>query len=400
MTPSRPVGVVVLGATGSIGTSTLDVLARHPDRFQVVGLTAGRNVAAMRSLCERFQPLYAAMADAESSAALAEQLRASAPQTVVLAGESGICEIEAHECAETVMSAITGAAGLTPTLAAVRAAKRVLLANKESLVMTGDLLLAEVARSGATLLPIDSEHNALFQCMPQTGTGVETRGVAGIVLTASGGPFRAWPLERLSAVTPEQALAHPRWNMGQKISIDSATLMNKGLEVIEASFLYGLSASDIDVVVHPQSTVHSLVRYLDGSLLAQLGVADMRIPIAHALGWPERIESGAASLDLVELARLDFEEPDLDRFPALSLARHALVSGGTATAILNAANEVAVSAFLARQIGFRTICDVVDHTLNAMDIVAADTLEAVLDADRCSRRVASARLTERTVVAT
>lgn len=388
MSADGTLGVVVLGATGSIGTNTIDVIARHPDRYRVVGLTAGHNVEAMHRLCERFQPEVVAMADPDATRQLCERLGTSSCRTTILDGEGALDEVARIGAADVVMSAITGAAGLAPTLAAVRASKRVLLANKESLVMTGDLMIDEVSQSGATLLPVDSEHNALFQCMPQTTSGVEKRGVCGVVLTASGGPFRDWSPEQLEVATPAQALAHPRWTMGQKVSIDSASLMNKGLEVIEASHFFALDESDIEVVVHPQSTVHSLVRYTDGSLLAQLGEADMRIPIAHALAWPDRVDSGARALDLVALARLDFEQPDTERFPALRLAREAARSGGTAPAILNAANEIAVSAFLARRIGFRTICDVIDHTMGVLTVCAADTLDTVLEADRLARRVA------------
>ncbi|MEM7376619.1 MAG: 1-deoxy-D-xylulose-5-phosphate reductoisomerase [Pseudomonadota bacterium] len=400
MTADLPLGISVLGATGSIGASTLDVVARHPSRFRVCGLAGGRNVEAMRDLCVRFRPRVVAMADPQAARALKAALATDAAATEVLVGERGVIAVAALEDADTVMSAITGAAGLAPTLSAVRAGKRILLANKESLVMTGALLLAEVARCGATLLPIDSEHNAVFQCLPHTASGVHTRGVAGIVLTASGGPFRGWSQAALSQVTPEQALAHPRWSMGAKISIDSATLMNKGLEVIEAGFLFGLREDQIEVVVHPESAVHSLVRYSDGSLLAQLGEADMRIPIAHALGWPERIDSGAASLDLVALAQLRFEQPDTTAFPALNLAREAMRVGGTATAVLNAANEVAVSAFLTRQIGFRTISEVVDHTLQRTEVRAATCIDTVLEADRQAREFAAAQIAHPTVVAT
>ncbi len=386
------VGISVLGATGSIGSSTLDVIARHPERYRVVALSAGQSVELMFSLCQRFHPEFVALENAEAAQNLQLQLQAVSSSTQVLTGLDGQVAVATEGGADVVMSAITGAAGLRPTLAAVRAGKRVLLANKESLVMTGRLLLDEVAQCGATLLPIDSEHNAIFQCLPQQASGVCTTGVSGIVLTASGGPFRQWSLAELDAVTPAQALAHPRWQMGPKISIDSASLMNKGLEVIEASFLFDISVDDIDVVVHPQSTVHSLVRYRDGSLLAQLGAADMRIPIAHALAWPERIDSGAQALDLVALARLDFEAPDDKRFPALGLARHAAKAGGTATAILNAANEIAVQGFLDNQIPFRTMMDIVDHTLNRVEARAAHSLEAVIDADASARRVASAQL--------
>lgn len=392
------IGVSVLGATGSIGSSTLDVVSRHPDRYRVVALGAGRSADDMLVLCRRFQPEVVALSDEQAAGRLQRALREEGLRTDVLSGEAGQLVVATHPDAQCVMSAITGAAGLAPTLAAVRAGKRILLANKEALVMTGRLLLDEVERCGATLLPIDSEHNAIFQCLPQDASGVRQDGVSSIVLTASGGPFRTWSTAQLDHVTPEQALAHPRWQMGRKISIDSASLMNKGLEVVEACFLFDLPVDRVEVVVHPQSTIHSLVRYVDGSLLAQLGEPDMRIPIAHALGWPERIDSGAKPLDLVALSRLDFEAPDTGRFPALRLARDAAATGGTATAILNAANEVAVQAFLERQIGFRTLMDVVDHTLNSVASQAARTLDAVLDADACARRVAHDQVLKRPMV--
>jgi 1-deoxy-D-xylulose-5-phosphate reductoisomerase len=355
--------LVVLGATGSVGRNTLDVAARHPDRLQVFALTAARDVDGMAALCEQHRPRYAAMADADAAQALSARLAGQGIE--VLAGADGLCALAAHPEATQVMSAIVGAVGLLPTLAAVRAGKQVLIANKEPLVMAGTLLMAAARESGAVLLPIDSEHNALFQCLPsgyRCGDALE--GVASLILTASGGPFRDWPAERLAAVTPEQALRHPNWVMGPKISVDSATLMNKGLELIEAATLYGLPSARLGVVVHPESAIHSLVSYVDGSLIAQIGSADMRIPIAHALAWPERWTSGVAPLDLVALAQMRFEAPDPDRFPCLRLAREALEAGGTAPLVLNAANEVAVEAFLAHRLRFTAMPDLIADALS------------------------------------
>ena len=342
---SSPTGVTILGATGSIGRSTLEVIRRHPHRYRVVALTANTGVGKMLKLCREHRPEYAVMAD-ESAA---QRLRSALVgwDTQVLAGSEGLETVAALPRVGQVMAAIVGAAGLRPTLAAARAGKRVLLANKESLVMSGPLFMEEVRRHGAQLLPIDSEHNAVFQSMPADfHQGLDRVGVEKILLTASGGPFRTADPEHLERVTPAQAVAHPNWEMGRKISVDSATMMNKGLEVIEASWLFGARADQIEVLIHPQSVIHSMVAYTDGSVLAQLGNADMRIPIAHAMAWPERHGSGVDALDILTVARLDFEPPDPRRFPCLGLARQALEAGGTTTAILNAANEVAVGAFL------------------------------------------------------
>ena len=384
-------GVSVLGSTGSIGVSTLDVLARHPDRFRVVALTANRDVEAMFAQCLRFRPEIVAMANCQAALALRERLAGVPGAPQVLAGVEGLTLAATLPEAEVVMAAIVGAAGLVPTLAAARAGKRLLLANKEALVVAGALLMEAVADHGAVLLPIDSEHNAIFQCLPVNFSGGLGRvGVERILLTASGGPFLDTPREVLTTVTPEQACAHPNWDMGRKISVDSATMMNKGLELIEACWLFGTGPERVQVVVHRQSVIHSLVQYVDGSVLAQLGNPDMRTPIAHALGWPERIISGVAPLDLFAVQRLDFEPPDLVRFPCLALAIAAAATGGTAPAVLNAANEVAVAAFLDRQIGFMAIAAVVEETLAMLpaESVAGQDIEFLLVVDSRARRAA------------
>jgi 1-deoxy-D-xylulose-5-phosphate reductoisomerase len=391
-------GVTVLGSTGSIGVSTLDVLARHPDRFHVVALTANRDVEAMLAQCLRFRPDVVAMADPQAALALRERLAAVEGAPEVLAGMEGLTQAATLPEAGVVMAAIVGAAGLVPTLAAAHAGKRLLLANKEALVVAGALLMAAVADRGAVLLPIDSEHNAIFQCLPVGfSSGLARVGVERILLTASGGPFLNTPCEALTAVTPEQACAHPNWDMGRKISVDSATMMNKGLELIEACWLFGTGPERVQVVVHPQSVIHSLVQYVDGSVLAQLGNPDMRTPIAHALGWPERLVSGVPPLDLFAVGRLDFEPPDLERFPCLGLAIAAAASGGTAPAVLNAANEIAVDAFLGGRIGFMAIADVVDETLAALpvDSVAGQDIAFLLHVDGRARAVAEQAVTRR-----
>ncbi len=382
--------MTVLGATGSIGQSTLDVVARHPQRFEVFALTAHTRVRELAALCQRHRPRYAVVtgdADEAAVASLRQELHAAGLATEVLAGVQALAEVAAHDEVDSVMAAIVGAAGLEPTLAAVRAGKRVLLANKEALVMAGPLFMAEVRRAGATLLPIDSEHNAIFQSLPADYDGSpERKGIRRILLTASGGPFRNTPLEQLARVTPEQACAHPNWVMGRKISVDSASMMNKGLEVIEAHWLFNVPAESIEVVIHPQSVIHSLVDYVDGSVLAQLGNPDMRTPIAHALAYPERIEAGVASLDLFRVGQLDFEAPDRQRFPCLGLAYQALRAGGSASAVLNAANEVAVAAFLAGQLPFLGIAAVIEDVLTHMTVVPLPDLEAVLQVDGEARR--------------
>ena len=377
--------ITVLGSTGSIGVSTLDVVARHPQQFQVFALTANQRVDELAQQCRQFQPRYAVL----GSEAAAQQLRRLVSVDVeVLWGEEGLALVAAHAEADTVMAAIVGAAGLLPTLAAVKAGKKVLLANKEALVMAGQLFMDVVAQSKATLLPIDSEHNAIFQCLPADYCGREQAGVRRLLLSASGGPFRTTPLAELVAMTPDQACAHPNWSMGRKISVDSATMMNKGLELIEASWLFAVDASDIDIVIHPQSIIHSLVEYKDGSVLAQLGNPDMRTPIAHALAWPQRIESGVSSLDLIAIASLNFEAPDEQRFPALRLARAAADSRGDAPAALNAVNEVAVAAFLNETIGFTRIAEVVDSVMQTWSVGEPRELGAVQEADQRARAMA------------
>lgn len=377
--------LVILGATGSIGRNTLDLVRRHPQRLQALALTANRDVDGMAALCAEFRPRHAAMAD---GAAAAELRRRIGPHTEVLAGPAALNDLAAHPDADQVMSAIVGAVGLMPTLSAVRAGKRVLIANKEPLVMAGRLLMQEAERAGATLLPVDSEHNAIFQCLPpDSRCGQAPKYVRKLILTASGGPFRTTPLDQLAGVTPQQAVKHPNWVMGAKISVDSATMMNKGLELIEASVLYALPDAQLDVVIHPESAIHSLVEYSDGSMLAQLGQADMRVPIAHALAWPERWESGVAGLDLTALARLRFEVADLQRFPCLALARCALRGGGDLPNVLNAANEVAVQAFLEGRLSYPGIAQVIEKTLAAVarNGAAANDLDAILAVDSWAR---------------
>jgi 1-deoxy-D-xylulose-5-phosphate reductoisomerase len=391
-TPLR-IGITVLGATGSIGLSTLDVIARHAGQYNVVALTAHRDVEGMLHLCRTHQPRYAVMADADAAERLERALHDEALAITVLSGNQGLIHVAGLTEVDYVMAAIVGAAGLAPTLEAARRGKRVLLANKEALVMSGALFMDEVRHNGALLLPIDSEHNAIFQCMPAGFTAGEVpAGVRRILLTASGGPFRATPLEQLASVTPAQACAHPNWDMGRKISVDSATMMNKGLEVIEACWLFGLPVEQIQVVLHPQSVIHSLVDYTDGSVLAQLGNPDMRTPIAHALAWPARIDSGVQPLDLFAVGRLDFAAPDPQRFPCLELAYQAWRHGGTAPAILNAANEVAVQAFLDGQLRFDRIAAVIEATLAECSIVAADGLQHIFDADVTAREHATAQV--------
>jgi len=383
------IGVTILGSTGSIGVSTLDVISQHSDKYKVFALTANKGVETMVEQCIRWRPAYAVMADADSAEQLRARLKSAAADVEVLDGEAGLQHVASHNDCAYVMAAIVGAAGLLPTLAAAKAGKRVLLANKESLVLSGKLFMDAVRESGAELLPIDSEHNAIFQCMPGNfAAGLTETGVERILLTASGGPFRTKSLSELRQVTPDQACAHPNWVMGRKISVDSATMMNKGLELIEACWLFNTTVDRIQVVLHPQSVIHSLVQYIDGSVLAQLGNPDMRTPIAHGLAWPQRIESGVASLDLFALARLDFEAPELDRFPCLRLAAEAMQRGGTATAILNAANEVAVAEFLAGNVLFTDIAKIVESALNNINVAEATSLESVLNADSQTRQYA------------
>ncbi len=382
-------GVSILGSTGSIGKSTLDVLARHPDQYQVIALSANKDVAGMFAQCQAFRPQLVAMADADSAHQLSQKLSEVGLPIEVLSGAEGLNAVACHEDAEQVMAAIVGAAGLLPILAAVEAGKRILLANKEALVVAGGLFMDAVKRNQVTVLPIDSEHNAVFQCLPEDySRGLTQKGVRRILLTASGGPFRHLEHASLQQVTPEQACAHPNWDMGRKISVDSATMMNKGLEVIEAHWLFDASPDQIQVVVHPQSVIHSMVEYVDGSVLAQLGNPDMRTPIAHALAWPERMASGVSSLDLFQIARLDFEPPDFERFPCLGLAFRAIREGGSMPAILNAANEVAVEAFLQNRIGFLQIPKINESTMNALQLEPADDLDILLAADKLARKTA------------
>jgi len=385
---SRPQRITVLGATGSIGLSTLDVIARHPDRYQVFALSGYSRIDELLALCVRHRPAFAVVPSAEAAVRLRETLAAASCATEVLEGEAGLCQVASAAEVDAVMAAIVGAAGLRPTLAAVEAGKKVLLANKEALVMSGALFIEAVRRSGAVLLPIDSEHNAIFQCMPgDYARGLSAVGVRRILLTASGGPFRETPVEALLDVTPEQACAHPNWSMGRKISVDSASMMNKGLELIEACWLFDAAPAKVEVVVHPQSVIHSLVDYVDGSVLAQLGNPDMRTPIANALAWPERIDSGVAPLDLFAIARLDFQAPDEQRFPCLRLARQAAEAGNSAPAVLNAANEVAVEAFLERRIRFPEIAGMIEQVLDQEPVVPLPSLDAVFAADQRAREL-------------
>lgn len=383
--------ITVLGSTGSIGVSTLDVLVRHPEQYVVHALTANRRVGELLRQCERFHPEIAVVGTAAAASVLERNLRSKGIATEVLYGEKALCEVASSPQCDAVMAAIVGAAGLAPALAAARAGKKVMLANKEALVMSGQLFIDTVAASGATLLPIDSEHNAIFQCLPYRHKRFPHRhGVSKILLTASGGPFLHRPVDTLDSVTPEQATAHPKWVMGRKISVDSATMMNKGLEVIEAHWLFGIPASRIEVVIHPQSVIHSMVSYVDGSVIAQLGNPDMRIPIAHALAYPERMTSGVTPLDLTRIGTLQFESPDFVRFPCLRLAYEALKTGGATPAILNAANEVAVQAFLEQRISFRRIDDVVARVLDKVPTESSITgIDSVLMHDRAARTVAT-----------
>ena len=386
--------IAVLGATGSIGSSALDVIARHPGRLRVGVLAAGRNVEALLALCREHRPAHAVIADQAHYPALRDGLRDAGLDTRPHAGDEALQQLVASDACDTVVAAIVGAAGLASTLAAARAGKRLLLANKEALVLAGELLMAAASGANAEIVPIDSEHNAIFQCLRSRDTQGDVRR---IVLTASGGPFRGRSLESLASVTPEQAINHPKWSMGPKISVDSATLMNKGLELIEAHHLFAIPGEKLGVLVHPQSLVHSLVEFVDGSTLAQMGLPDMRTSLAVGLGWPERIESGVGGLDLLAHPRLDFEAPDERAFPCLGLAWRALEAGGTAPAILNAANEVAVSAFLQGRIGFLSIPALVESTLAALPSGPAESLEALLAADAQARQHATHAITANAV---
>lgn len=386
---SRITNLTVLGSTGSIGKSTLDVVARHLDKYRIVALTANQQDELLFEQCQRFHPRYAVLLDEAASERLRLSIAATALETEVLCGVEALSQVSILPEVDAVMAAIVGAAGMPPTLAAAKAGKKILLANKETLVLAGHLFMDAIHKSGSALLPIDSEHNAIFQALPRHYKGdLRASGVSKILLTASGGPFRNTPIEQLENVTPEQACAHPNWSMGRKISVDSATMMNKGLEVIEAHWLFNAPAAAIQVVIHPQSVIHSLVQYIDGSVLAQLGNPDMRTPIAFGLAYPARIDSGVAALDLFKIARLDFQIPDFERFPCLALAYRALEAGGTAPALLNAANEVAVASFLAGRIAFLDIPRLIADVLEKLPVVAVTELADVLHADAQARQAA------------
>ena len=385
----RVASLAILGSTGSIGVSTLDVVARHPDRYRVLALTAQKQDDLLLQQCIRFRPRYAVLLDEEAAARLANNIAATDLETEVLCGIEALEFVSALPEVDAVMAAIVGAAGLRPTLAAARAGKKILLANKETLVMAGKVFMETARQNGATLLPIDSEHNAIFQALPANYAGdLKAAGISKILLTASGGPFRDTPRSELHQITPEQACAHPNWVMGRKISVDSATMMNKGLEVIEAHWLFNAPADAIQVVIHPQSVIHSLVQYVDGSVLAQLGNPDMRTPIAYALAYPERIEAGVAPLDLFKVATLNFEAPDFAQFPCLALAYQALRAGGSAAAVMNAANEVAVGAFLDKRISFLAIPRLIEDVLTALPVEEVNDMQDVLLADAAARTLA------------
>ncbi|MDH5368830.1 MAG: 1-deoxy-D-xylulose-5-phosphate reductoisomerase [Gammaproteobacteria bacterium] len=382
-------GLCILGSTGSIGVNTLDVAARHPDKYKIVALSANSQIDRLVKQCETYQPEYAVMADDNAAVELAQKLEEKNLSVQVLSGNDGLETIASLEQVDYVMAAIVGAAGLKPTLAAARSGKRILLANKEALVMSGQIFMDEVKKNNAELLPIDSEHNAIFQCLPEDyEKGLTESGITKILLTGSGGPFRTKALSELNNITPDEACAHPNWSMGRKISVDSATMMNKGLEIIEACWLFNTSPDNIQVVVHPQSVIHSMVQYSDGSVLAQLGQPDMRTPIAHALSWPDRIESGVEKLDLFSIAKLEFEQPDYERFPCLRLAEESIRKGGTAPAILNAANEVAVASFLNNKLSFIDIAYIVEQTLINLPSRPADSLTEILEDDLAARKEA------------
>ena len=383
--------ICILGATGSIGVSTLDVVARHPNLYNVVALTANKNIDVLYEQCLAHSPEVVVIVDEQKATEFKTKIENSPIANLrILSGANALIEVATLPNVDSVMAAIVGAAGLLPTLAAAEAGKTILLANKEALVMSGDIFMNAVTKSGAQLLPIDSEHNAIFQCMPAAyQTGASAKGVRRILLTASGGPFRTMPLDKLSQVTPAQAVAHPNWDMGKKISVDSATMMNKGLEMIEACLLFNLKPEQIQVVIHPQSVIHSMVDYVDGTVLAQMGCPDMRIPIAHALAYPERFESGATPLDIFTVKHMDFEPADLERFPSLRLAYEAIQTGGTMPTILNAANEIAVEAFLNEQIRFTDIPVVIEKTMQEIPMQIADSLETILATDTHARTVAN-----------
>ena len=382
--------LAILGSTGSVGKSTLDVVMQNQQHYSVVALSGASNVEQMLQQCKTFSPKRVVMTEVEAAEKLDYLLIEQGFRHIdVQSGQAALQQFANYDDIDIVMSAIVGAAGLMPTLVAVQSGKRVLIANKEPLVMTGDLLMQEASVSGASILPIDSEHNAVFQCLPDDGS---QQGVYKVHLTASGGPFRGQSWESLSQTTPAEACAHPIWSMGRKISVDSATMMNKGLELIEASALFGLPASDVEIIIHPQSIVHSLVEYIDGSFLAQMGAPDMCIPIAHALGWPQRINSGARRLNLADIARLDFQQPDMKNLPCLVLARQAAEAGGALPAVLNAANEVAVAAFLAGKLPFTSIPIIIDSVMNAVPTSELSDINDVLQIDNEARQLATAAL--------
>lgn len=381
--------VTILGATGSIGDSTLCVISQHPDKFSIFALCANANTKAMFELCIKHQPRFAVLADVDAASELQDLLTHEKSSTEVLAGSGALDQVASHAVVDIVVAAIVGAAGLSSTLAAAKAGKKILLANKEALVIAGHYLLQAVHENGAELIPLDSEHNAIFQCHPvshsQLKIGETAKSVSKVLLTASGGPFLTRTLESFDSITIEEACAHPRWDMGRKISVDSATMMNKGLELIEACYLFGLTPEQVQVVIHPQSVIHSMVEYIDGSVLAQLGSADMRIPIAHALGFPERITSGAEALNIFDIARLDFEKPCLKRFPALRLAKHAASEGQVLPTVMNAANEVCVDAFLKHNISFNQIAQTVERVMDELSSESISSLDDIMELDQQTR---------------
>jgi len=389
-------GICVLGATGSIGVSTLDVISRHTDLYKVIALTANHNIDTLYEQCLEHHPEYAVVVDEKKAQVFQEKLKSSELSDIkVLSGAKALEQVATLEKVDSVMAAIVGAAGLLPSLAAAKAGKTVLLANKEALVMSGAIFMEAISNSGAHLLPIDSEHNAIFQCMPpEYKAGMQAKEARRILLTASGGPFRNMPIEQMVHITPDQAVAHPNWDMGRKISVDSATMMNKGLEMIEACLLFNMKPEQIQVVIHPQSVIHSMVDYIDGTVLAQMGNPDMRIPIAHSLAWPERFDSGAKPLNIFEVKRMDFEEPDLERFPCLRLAYKAMMTGGTMPTILNAANEIAVEAFLNEQVRFTDIPIIIERCMDSLTYRQADSLAIVLEADQQARLESKQIITE------
>lgn len=384
-------GICILGATGSIGVSTLDVVARHSDLYNVIALTANNNIDLLYEQCLQHRPQVVVVVDADKAKSFKAKLVNSVIADIqVLTGAAALEEVATLDAVDSVMAAIVGAAGLLPTLAAAKAGKTILLANKEALVMSGAIFLKAVTESGADLLPIDSEHNAIFQCMPAGyKTGVHAKTARRILLTASGGPFREMPIEQMANVTPAQAVAHPNWDMGKKISVDSATMMNKGLEMIEACLLFNMLPEQIQVVIHPQSVIHSMVDYVDGTVLAQMGNPDMRVPIAHAMAWPDRFDSGVEPLNIFDVRRMDFEKPDLQRFPCLRLAYDAIAAGGIMPTVLNAANEIAVDAFLNEQVRFTDIPVIIERTMQKFEATSADTLDIILSTDQQARVIST-----------